>query len=411
MRNAFLILALVAISFSAFAGPKPGDVFRVFTYAPVSGFFAELDPNCPQKANPDFDMRDMPHQVVKLLDLDLRDAVRAEMSVEYWGGHIGTSDQKFRVNGHEWAPIPQPKNTPTSPSCYYRTMLGNDTVDLPLSSLRDGCNEFQFTCGPQICYNFNWGFYWIYSFTVYVYYPESKPHPSGGITSPKSGATIGDNPKFTAEASSPNGRIRQVDYIGYYEDFDWDGNGVFEGWQYQTQQGILKRHIGNSTCSPYEVEWANQRVPDQGQSIRVMAKITDESGMCYMTQTIDNLSLERKNRRVKMFKAVGVPEAFGVRVSERKTCKFVVPEDLSKAKNAQILLSTWSAVHGDEIGLNGKMLIPRLGRIHDYSYDSVSVPLDLIKTGTNEFHIFAKTDEHALEVNWPGPVLIISYGK
>ena len=44
-----------------------------------------------------------------------------------------------------------------------------------------------------------------------------------------------------------------------------------------------------------------------------------------------------------------------------------------------------------------------------YSYDAVPVPLELVRTGPNEFHVYSTTEHHAAEINWPGPVLFIEY--
>ena len=73
------------------------------------------------------------------------------------------------------------------------------------------------------------------------------------------------------------------------------------------------------------------------------------------------------------------------------------------------MLSTWSAAHGDEIGFNGSKLAGPIGLVHNYSFDALPVPVRAIKR-ENTFHIFSNTKEHALEVNWPGPVLLVEYG-
>ena len=91
------------------------------------------------------------------------------------------------------------------------------------------------------------------------------------------------------------------------------------------------------------------------------------------------------------------------------TCKIDVPDDLSNAADARLILSTWSADHAEEIGLNDKMLVERIGVVHNYSYDAIPVPVEIIKQGANTFHIFSSTEHHAAEVNWPGPVLIVEY--
>ncbi len=388
------------------AQPKAGEVFQEFVYNPTPGFhWGELDPACTRE-----NVKSWARRTPKFLNVNIKDAVRAEMTVEYWGGHIGTSEQRVSVNGNEWILIPQPHNTPGDPQCYYRTILGNEAIPLPLQQLKQGANKVVFTCSKQTCYDFNWPFYWIYSFTIRVYYKPSVAHPIGQITAPLNGSTIGDNPVIKVNASGKVG-IKQVEIIGSYEDFDWDGNGIFDQWQYQTRYGVMYHHVGTTTCAPYEITWGNVWVPDQAKPIKLMAKITDNMGICYMTPVVDNITLERKDRSVKMYKAYDVPEKFGVRVGDMLTCKIDVPDDVSKATNAQLVVSTWSAAHSDYIGLNGKIVSEQLGAVHDYAYDSLQIPTEIVKSGTNEFQIWSLTQHHALEVNWPGPVLKVEYPK
>ena len=404
----FLILLSAGAVFSQ---PGPGDIFREFSFE--GEFFSELDPNCTR----DFSSGDhswahnKPRMVPKELVLDLAGAVKAEMCVEYWGGHIGTSEQKFRVNGHGWIYLPQPKNTPTTPNCYYRTLLGNEAVPVPLEHLKDGKNIFQFTAGPQICYNFNFGFYWIYCFTVRVYYDSSKAHCSGRITSPSDGSTIGDNPLITAGV---NGSIRQVDFIGFYEDFDWEGNGIYKQWHWHTQKGVMARHIGSAGNAPYRVTWDSRWVPDQATGIKIMARITDEKGVVSTTEPVE-VFLSRKRRSVKMYKPYEVPENFGVRVGRSQSCRINAGDDLSKALEARMVLSTWSAATDDgsvhKITLNGKTLADNFGVMHNYSFDSLPVPLEYIQKGVNEVGIHSEFEGHSLEINWPGPVLLVEYSR
>jgi hypothetical protein len=377
--------------------------------------FAELDPGTKRPFEKTSSMYNRPRMVAKELDIDLDKAIKAEMSIEYWGGHIGTSEQKFKVNGNEWIQVPQPTNTPGSPQCYYRTLLGYESVEIPLANLRQGSNSFQFTCGPQICYSFDWGFYWIYAFTVRVYYDASKPHPQGRVTHPASGSSIGDEYEVKADASSPNGGVRRVDFIGYYEDFDWEGNGIFRQWHYQTENGFMKKHIGGSNRSPFAAVWHSKWLPDQPEPIRIVARITDESGMSYITQASEDVKFVRDSLSVKMYKPYDVPERFGVRVGNTAMCKLNIPDALDKAKSACLVVSSWSGKNDDgsvhEIRLNGRRVSDNFGRFHDYSYDLLHVPLDYVKAGINEVAIYSEFSGHALEINWPGPVLLIEYEK
>ena len=386
--------------------PEAGSVFREFTFVPRGRFFAECDPGSTREF-----CAERKHMTPKQLDLDLKHATRAEALIEYWGGHIGTADQKFSANGNSWIPVPQPANTPTEPQRYYRNVMGTPPVAVPLEHLRDATNEFRFTCGRQIAYSFDWGFYWVYAFTIRVYYdPSLVAHPTGAIVFPASGSTVGDSPVLNVEAQSPNGPIRRADLIAHYEDFDWGGNGWFRDWHYQYQHGSITHHVGSADGPPFEITWDTSWVPDQTAPIKVAARLTDDAGVSTMTDAVE-IRLDRPDRSVRMYKPHDVPENFGSRVGRRKSCKIDVPDDLSGATGARLVLSTWSAAHAEEIGLNGTILVPRIGQVHWFSYDAIAVPVQLLRRGENEFHIFSRTEEHAAEVNWPGPVLLVEYPK
>lgn len=384
------------------AEPKPGDVFREFSY---THRFSELDLNSRREG---LEKLRAGSVVARQLEIpDLRSALRAEVVVEYWGGHIGTSSQQLRVNGGEWMDIPQPVGTPTSPHCYYRT-LSRATVQLPLNQLRTGSNWFQFRAGPQICYGFDWGFYWIYGFTVRVYYDPSRAHPRGEIIYPYDGAVVSDSPRFVVRAEGAEAAIASVEFLGRYEDFNWEGDGVWRQWHYRLERGRLRNHIGTAVSPPYVVRWDTTWVPDQQEPVEIAARITDTLGMTYLTAPV-SVRLVRPNRSVKMFKPVGVPENFGVRKGRRMTCGIPVEGDLANIRQARLLLSSWSAAHEGVIELNGTPVTRRFGVIHNYSFDSIPVPARLIRNGVNEFAIVSATNEHAAEVNWPGPVLLVEY--
>ena len=407
-----VVLVLLSGRLPGYSQPVPGDVFKEFTFIPEYGHFGELDPESKRAFTEDYWIN-KPRMVIKTLDVELDHSIKAEMSIEYWGGHTGTSQQKFKINGNDWIYIPQPENTPTDPHCYFRTLLGNTSVPVPLEHLKDGKNEVQFTCGPQICYNFNFGFYWIYSFTIRVYYDPSVKHAEGIIISPGEGDILDDYPEIGLKATGGDSAVRNVDFIGYYEDFDWEGNGLFRQWHYQTRYGKKFMHIGSTGKDPYSVKWNTKWLPDQDQPVKIAAVITGENGYSFMTPEVGKVMFRRKDRSVKMYKSSDIPEAFGVRVGRTKYCTIEIDSVLEKAESATLLLSTWSGKCDDgsvhEIRMNGKRISDNFGSFHDYSYDFLSVPLEYIREGRNEISIYSLFEGHALEINWPGPVLLIAF--
>ena len=241
-----------------------------------------------------------------------------------------------------------------------------------------------------------------------LYYDPKTP-PDARVVSPVAGGEIGDHPRLAVEARNTHEPITRVEFLGHYEDFNWEGDGEFRQWHYITERGALARHIGTAAAPPYAVTWDTTWVPDQDQPVRIAARVTDLSGLIYMTPEVA-VRLRREGRSVSMYKAADVPEAFAVRVGRKKECKIPVTGPLENVRAARLVLSTWSAAHGDEIGLNGTKLAGPIGLVHNYSFDALPVPRRLLKAGDNIFHIFSNTKEHALEVNWPGPVLLVEYG-
>lgn len=195
----YALLALVAASVPTAADPKPGDIFREYRY--TSEMIVEFDPSSKQKNEKALLRRSISGRERSVDIWDLEDAARAEVSLEFWGGHPGTSGRAIRVNGGPFLDIPQIEGTPTDPRCYFRTLPGTLAVPIPLASLKQGRNVLEFKAGPQVCHSIDWGIYKIYAFTVRIYYKPEKAHPTGRIVSPRAGAAFGDMPVIEAEAA------------------------------------------------------------------------------------------------------------------------------------------------------------------------------------------------------------------
>jgi hypothetical protein len=398
------------------ADPRPGDVFREYHYTAET--IIEFDPGSKQQ-NPKALLRRSISGRERSVDIwDLEDAERAEVSLEFWGGHPGTSGQEFRVNGGDFLAIPQIAGTAGDPRCYFRTLPGTIAVPLPLNSLKMGRNVFEFRAGPQVCHSIDWGIYKVYAFTVRIYYNSRKARPDGRIVSPRAGAAFGEAPIVEAEASgSPAapgkleftpGGVRRVEFIGLYEDFNWEGDGLFRRWHYQTDQGVMQRHIGTVSSPPYQVKWDTTWLPDQPAPVQIAARITTVHGLIYMTPAVE-ANFVRKGRSVRLYRAHEIPEVFGVRIGKRMTCPINIPDSLAKATAARLTLSTWAGNHADEFGINGQKIATRVGRDDYYSYDSINFDPRILKRGENEFHVFSATKEHTVEINWPGPAILIAF--
>lgn len=366
---------------------------------------------------------------------DLNNAIKAEVYVSMWGGHVGTTEQKLSVNStsfdisaSDWKPLPQPVSTPTQNLSYdraiyyHRTLHSTVPIDISIASLKTGTNTINFWAKSQTSSGLRgYPLYWIYSYTVRVYYDSSKrTHPTGTI----SVIPGSDSQTFSASASYSEG-IKQVDFIGYYKDFNWEGDGRFQNWHYIYSNGNLSKHIGTATSSPYSVRWNTTWIPDQDQPMKVVARIVGNDKMCYITDAV-NLTFSR-NYAVKLYSSHNVPEAFAVRASlTPKTCDITINDSLSRATGAKLIVPTWGAageaddatVH--ELGINNTPIaglppLPPFGayvkyssHIPDYTFEVFDIPHNIL-SGTNKFYIKSNTAHHAAEVNWPGPVILVKY--
>jgi hypothetical protein len=434
-----------ALAQSTPEAPQPGDVFREFV-------FPQRLTLCFRPSNP-ASCNNVPRERSAGLTFNPAGATRAELAVEYWGGHIGTR-QHFRVNSQDyWQPLPPIQNVPSGArqQCYFRTILGG-TLPLDLSQLRNGENRFRFTIEHNNQYgqdtqcpgNFGWGTTYIYGFTARLYYtPGSIPAPSGSITSPAENTSIGEMPQITVQATPPAGRtIARVDVIGEYLDYDWDGDGVLREWQYQLVRGQMQRHIGWAVRdgSVYRVVWNTTWIPDQVDAdgnllpVRLMARITDSDGVSFMTAA-RTVWFQRSGRQVRMYtsshdrdnqRVYGVPQNFGPRNMSTSTppltTTITIADNPAGAASARMIIHTWAGDQTKEeptvrdritinnatvVNVNGSPPTPPIGADHHWSFDWRDVPVSALIQGDNLFGVWTNRQGHHLEIQWPGPAIMV----
>lgn len=342
---------------------------------------------------------------IELENLDR--AVKVEIIIEMWGGHAGTSDKKFRINNTEWINIPETEGIgPGRPESYLQFRY--PAVEIPLEQLKEGVNTFEFSCGKQVTHNFGWGQWALTGVIFRVYYSELDTSLRASITGLKSDSSIKDRVVLGIDCDKPE-LIKRVDYIGCYEDFDYNGNGFYRDWQYSYRHGMIQNHIGSAQKTPFEVEWDTSWLPDQDKKIEVIAVITDVNGFSFITPKVTGVELSRENYSVVMYKPYDVPERWNSRANQKKGCKIYVNYGLKNALEAKMVFATFNGDQSDEIGINGEKIIEKIGLNHDYSCDAVEVPIALVKEGINEFYTYSTTKEHGIEVMWPGIALKVKY--
>ena len=403
----------------------PGLVYKEFSriIPKTNNLWRVTDPDATYVGDPaNSPSTFLPNPVLSLSVSDLQGAIKAVAVIDVWGGHVGTTGKQFRLNGNNWIDIPPISNTPTNPECYNHQY--SIEVEVPLADLVQGTNSLEGISDRQTCYSFGWGQWGWYGFNLRVYYdPGQKTAPTGSIISPAAGDTIGENAVFVADAASAVG-ISRVEFVGYYDDFDVDGDGVFTEWQQSYHRLLddtsmtLRHHIGTSTAQPFTVTWDNSWVPDQpAAGIEVVTRIRDTEGLWFVTDRVSGLTLSRPGINIEMYRPTNVPEKYWVRAGRTRSSDFVIPagHDLTIAESARLQAATWNGISGQaEPGedhwtkVNG-WITPDFGVNHFYSFDQVDIPLNVLQNGTNTVTFYSATSHHGAEILWPGPGLIVRY--
>lgn len=399
----------------------PGLVYREFARTMTAGNdWRVTDPNATNPGEPgNSPAAFLPNPVLGLDVSDLEGAVRAVAVVDVWGGHVGTVGKRFRLNGHDWLDIPDISGTPLSPECY--TQQYTAYVEVPLAHLATGANTLEGTSGGQTCYGFDWGQWGWYGFLLRVYYdPLAKVAPSGSITIPAIGSTLGENPLFEVAADG----AARVDIVGFYESHDADGDGVLLDWQqsYHRLQGDadfrLRSHIGTMTAAPFRTNWDTQWVPDQAPGvIMAVARVRGPDGLWSVTERVTGLTLARDDLSVRLYRPDAMPTSHWVRAGNTITTRFTIPvrHGLPLAQSARMFVATWNGPHTPvPAGVThwarvNDTTLPYFGAAYAYSYDAVTVPVSSLKPGENTVSFFSSTFGHGIEVLWPGPAVVVRY--
>jgi hypothetical protein len=432
VAGAVVLLGISATIANAqiFKGPPPGSVYRDY------GLF--IDPSTGRVTTPEaaqnFPERVatgeivLPNPTHTIDGVETANALRAEMVVSLWGGHIGTTPKWFYFNGSR-VNIPELQTTPTNGECYASEF--NVTVDIPVGSLSYS-NTIQGDAGTQTCYGFGWPQWLWYGVILRVYYnPTSVSHPTGQITSPASASTFGENPTV-AVATGGSVSADRVDVLAYYDGYDTDGDGVFQEYHHDYHKindpagPQIRNHVGTATGSGpnFQVPWNTSQVPDQQVgSVKLIARIRGTNGLWYVTQPVDNLSLFRQGASIRFYKPQNVPEAYWAQYYQGgyKTSNVTVPSSdrLGDGTAAWFHVRTWNG--NNEAFLTppqdldyhvriNNYYFPQFGSGHSYSYDVLTVPVPDLNSGSNLIEFYAKTaNDHGIEVCWPGPAVMVRY--
>lgn len=399
----FLTLAIVPPA--SLAQPRPGDVFREYVWTRTDG-----DAGGALRVGGRLDYGGGP--ITLLQELELADATQAEVVIEKLLCHDGTRGLAISINDNAWIAVPEAPGIP-EPAWDYQHHI-YPVVPVPLDQLQAGAgNQFRLKVSTE--HPWNWPQNLIYGVHVRVYYdPEKKPHPTGRLILPAPGAALGSKVDVEATAASPNGPIRQVDFLGEYKDVNLEGDGVYCQWHCHFVRAVLTGHLGSAVAAPWKLTWDTSWVPDQPRPLRLAARITDQTGLTYLTEAVEGLTLKRDGRSIELCQPYDVPKKWVTRAGE-KTERFRITGDLSKAVAAQLVWVSWSPGYMDGLYVNDRRVFDSEGP--RYAYFTHRVPLrdlSVLRPGENVLKTGLTPKRngrtvHGMEVNWPGIMVLIQY--
>lgn len=416
MRLILFFLLTILPSLCVIAQPKPGDVFREYIWIPdmvqsEGGKFLRVGGKLDYKIN--FDHLPEDRQINGYIPLpqylDLDKAVKAEMQIEKVGSHEDTKNLRVSINKHPSIVFPAAKGIPEPDADYMHHTY--PIAPIPLQQLKEGVeNTFRFDVDAT--QKWNWPQNIIYGIVIRVYYKSDKLNIKPVLGGLADGSALTEKQELKLE--DPNQNIRQVDYIGKYEDLNYEGDGIYNQWHYHYFRGKIKNHIGTSDAYPYSIVWNTSWVSDQ-EDIQVAARVVANSGLIYFTQPINGLHFDR-SYHVELGKPYDQPKNWVTRSGEFES-KIDLKTDPKDIEEAKFYWVSWSPCYANGIYINDHKVFDKEGPCYEYMNHEVDLddPMilqqgtNIIKTALEPLHDGQMV--HGMEVQWPGIMLKVRTRK
>lgn len=419
MKRTIVILILclaLALVLPVQAQPKPGDVFREYVWLPTmvkeSVKFLRVGGRLDYKHAEEHMPRHFHHDGHLPIEdaFDLVHAIRAEMTLELVQSHEDTKGLALQINGHEWIDVPNLHSLPQPQSEY---MLHTyPTVPIPLAHLKEGSGN-TFKLKVDTTQRWNWPQNIFYGFIFRIYYdPAQKMDHRVAINGIQSGKRLREEQSLFLSGKGLSG-IRRVDYIGRYEDFNWEGDGQYLQWHYHTHKGELHNHIGGADKPPFQVEWNTSWLPDQSEPVQITARIEQADGLIYLTETVPDLHLKRRYS-VELCRPYEIPKNWVTRAGIF-SAHFDVQGPLEKAQAFQVAWRSWSPCYARGIFINDHQIFDRQDPCYDYAEHLLTFEnTNILHNGKNTITT-GKTPlidgkmVHGMEIQYPGVMVKVKY--
>ena len=349
---------------------------------------------------------------------DASGALRAEIYLDLWRNR-DVPKIRFRLNGGLL-------RDPGVGSDWSRTPY---VGEVPLSELNQGTNTIEFTASAPVH---------VHDISIRVYYDATHPliggagsdvtPPTGSLTSivaangtftPASGGVLNvdnDQLTFTANASG----AKYVDFIGYYDAYDIDADGVSTEWQATGRNnwftggrspqatGGLINHVGSDATSPYQVTWELPHVKNQS-GVRFKVRIVDAAGN--VREAAGGVSAPftlTRSDSVEYYSISDFDDAVlhhdGLYADE--VVRSIDLPDMTGVISARLLGNFWN---NPRIQINGNTTTLRAfpSGADQWRMSNLSIPLTLIGEGANTIKYSYSGTGFGEFIEKPGPMIVL----
>jgi putative heme-binding domain-containing protein len=338
-------------------------------------------------------------------DEPLTDLLGAELALELWGGHPFTENKRVTVNGHSTYPIPEIGTAAGQCTHQY------PTIRLERSDLVQAHNVFQFACDRG---NSFWGHFIVENAALRVElgpkHPKLKDAKLDGFTAKVVSESKGNDIAVSLKVSDGFAdRVAGVDFQGFYEDFDENGDGRTRYWHGMVKKRLPSAHLGTAEKAPFRVTWDTAAlIPQKEMAVRAVVRFKDRPDLLYVTPAATGLNTAERKYEVRRFGPGELPQPFWSRDNKKKGCDIALDADPALIEAAEIRVVVWDG--GTEkvdapLTLNGKPLTFKSDAKHDVKFLRLPVDPKLLAKGKNTFEVLSDTTHHGIEILLPGPEL------
>ena len=412
MKRLLIIVQLLSIALFAFAQPAPGDLYKEYKWFNESG---DCNGALRIGGRLDYQLIEMVENyhgngvIIPPFDIDLKQAIRAELVVEKMLCHGGTEGLRVRINGNDPLRIPESAHIPAPQSAYAHHF--NAIVPVKLKDLKQGPgNSFLFEVDTA-------GHWWpqnlVYGMILRVYYDPGVLTERGKIIHPEDGGKLGLENQI--EFVFPSGqKPEKTDIIACYDGPDLEGDGRYKQWHYSYHKCQIYNHVGTIEGSTTTLSWNTDWIPDQKEDIKLAAMIHTDDGYIYMSEAIVDLELKRPGVSVELCKPYKRPRGWFTRNGEFSE-RFQIRGRLENAVEARMVFRTWSPGYFNGIYINDFLVFKKEGPKYDYFEHNIPVAElyaleqgeNILKTGLTP--LYPEGMVHGVEVQWPGIMMLIKY--